>query len=397
MTDAGATPPRHALRAAVVGVSESQTCGVHDHAALLSAALSGEHVSCSEHWLWRHERSLGGARSEFQGWTGALAAELAAAGADAAILHYSVFSYSYRGFPLFVRPTLEALRRSGLPLITILHEYVYPWSMGGLHGKAWALTQGARLATVMRASAAVVVTAPARGEWLASRPWLARREIAFAPVFSNLPAPDLSKPRPQRADHVIGLFGYAYEGAAVSLVLDALRLLHDRGVRIRLQLLGAPGRESAAAGAWLAGACARGIEDTLSFSGVLATRDLSDALRACDVLLHPEPSGPTSRKGTLAASLASGRPVVAIDGPRRWPELIDANVAMIVEPTARALADGLAGLLEDEHRCEALGARGGEFARTAMGVERSARVVVGLIDELTDATAGARSPHRSHV
>jgi glycosyltransferase involved in cell wall biosynthesis len=387
MVDAAAPPPRDALRAAVVGVSESQTCGVHDHAALLSAALIGERVSCSEHWLWRRERSIAGARSEFQRWTGALPAELAAAEAEAAILHYSVFSYSYRGLPLFVKPTLEALRRSGLPLITILHEYVYPWGMGGAHGKAWALTQGARLATVMRASAAVVVTAPARGEWLASRPWLPRREIAFAPVFSNLPAPDLSQPRPRRADRVIGLFGYAYEGAAVSLVLDALRLLRDRGVSTRLQLRGAPGRESAAAGAWLAGARARGIEDALSFSGVLAAGDLSEALRGCDVLLHPEPSGPTSRKGTLAASLASGRPVVAIDGPRRWLELIDADVAMVVEPTAWALADGLGALLDDERRREALGARGGEFARTAMGVERSARVVAGLIDELTGASA----------
>jgi glycosyltransferase involved in cell wall biosynthesis len=387
MTDAGAAPARHVLRAAVVGVSESQTCGVHDHATLLSAALSSERVSCSEHWLWRRERSIAGARSEFRRWTGALPAELAAAGAEAAILHYSVFSYSYRGLPLFVRPTLAALRRSGLPLITILHEYVYPWSMGGLHGKAWALTQGARLATVMRASAAVVVTAPTRGGWLASRPWLARREIAFAPVFSNLPPPDLSKHRPQRADRVIGLFGYAYEGAAVALVLDALRVSRDRDASARLQLLGAPGRDSAAAGAWLAGARARGIEDALSFSGVLAAGDLSEALRACDVLLHPEPSGPTSRKGTLAASLASGRPVVAIDGPRRWPELIDAGAALVVSPTAPALADGLAELLEDERRREALGTRGMEFARTAMGVERSARVVAGLLHELAGASA----------
>ncbi len=385
MTEAGAAPPREPVRAAVVGVSEGRTCGVHDHATLLSAALSGENVSCSEHWLWRGERSMGGARSEFHRWAGALAAELD--GASVAILHYSVFSYSYRGFPLFVRPTLAALRRTGLPLITILHEYVYPWRMGGWHGKAWALTQGALLASVMRASAAVLVTAPARGDWLATRPWLARREIAFAPVFSNLPAPDISKAQPQRGDRVIGLFGYAYEGAAVALVLDALRLLHDRGLHAHLELLGAPGRASAAADAWLAGARARGVEQALSFSGVLSPRDLSDALRACDVLLHPEPSGPTSRKGTLAASLASGRAVVAIDGPRRWPELIDADAALVVEPTAAALADGLAGLLADEHRRDALGARGGEFARSAMGVERSAHVVAGLIDTLTSGTA----------
>jgi glycosyltransferase involved in cell wall biosynthesis len=382
MTDPQTMQPPQAASAAVVGVSEGRTCGVHDYAVLLSAALRHENVSCSEHWLWRSEDSIGGARSEFQGWTRALAAELDAAKPSAVILHYSVFAYSYRGFPLFVRPTLSALRGSGIPLITVMHEFVYPWTLGGLHGKAWAVTQGALLVSVMRASAAMLVTAPFRAEWLAAQPWLARREVAFAPVFSNLPAPDLEQPQPHGEEHVIGLFGYAYEGAAASLVLDAVRLLHDRGLRVRLALLGAPGRGTAAADAWLAGARTRGIEQALSFSGVLSAQALANELRACDVLLHPEPSGPTSRKGTLAASLASGSAVVAIDGPRRWPELIESEAALVVSPTAGALADGLAGLLEDERRREELGVRGGEFARRAMGVERSARVLAGLIEKL---------------
>ncbi len=391
MTDASTPHSRQDLRVAVVGVSESATCGVRDHAVLLADALSELDVSCSLHWLWRSEQSILGARSALHSFARALAAELEQRRPSAVILHYSVFAYSYRGFPVFVRPILEALRGSGLPLVTVLHEFAYPWKRGGLRGRAWALTQRALLLEVMRASAGLVVTAPLRAQWLAAQPWLPRRPIAVAPVFSNLPAPSVRRSPAQRDGNVVGLFGYAYEGAAVALVLDALGLLHARGLLVQLQLLGAPGRDTPAAEAWLKGARTRGIEQTLCFSGVLSAQDLSDALAACDVLLHPEPSGPTSRKGTLAASLAAGSAVVAIDGPRAWDELIESRAALVVKPSAAALADAIAGLLEAAERRQALGASGAEFARRAMGVERSAQVVGGLLEQLVSGRA-ARSP-----
>jgi hypothetical protein len=392
MSEARAGEPDRGLRAAVVGVSTSATCGVRDHATLLAEALGQEGIVCTMHWLTRREHSIRGARSEFRSWAVAFAGELEHARPAAVILHYSVFSYSYRGFPLYVRPVLAALRRSGIPVITVLHEFAYPWKRGGLHGRAWSVTQNALLREVMRASAAVVVTAPFRAEQLASRPWLPQRPHVLAPVFSNLPPPAAGHARPGSAgQHVVGLFGYAYEGAARSLVLDALRLLDERGLPVRIELLGAPGRETPAARAWLEGASARGIVDSLSFSGVLSAQDLSDAIAACEVLLHPEPSGPTSRKGTLAASLASGRAVVAIDGPRRWAELIESEAALVVEPTASALADAVAALLEDEPRRRQLGDRGGQFARRAMGVERSAQAVSELIGQLLSGRV-VRSP-----
>jgi glycosyltransferase involved in cell wall biosynthesis len=382
MSDAHPAGGEDPLEIAVVGVSGSPPCGVRDHAVLLADALRQDGVSCSMHWLWRKSDSLAGARSEFQTWSKALAAELEDNRPDAVLLHYSVFSYSYRGLPLFVRPTLSKLRASRIPLITVLHEFAYPWRRGGIHGWVWAATQRALLIEVMRASAAVLVTASFRADWLASRAWLPRRPAALAPVFSNLPAPTALDESAARSDQVIGLFGYAYEGTAVALVLDALRLLHDRGLPAKLTLLGAPGPGSSSANAWIEGARQRGIEDGLSFSGVLPAGELSNALAACQVLLHPEPAGPTSRKGTLAASLASGSAVVALDGPRGWPELIESEAALVVAPTASALADAVAGLLADEGSREALGARGGAFALREISVQRSAQAVTGLLANL---------------
>ena len=59
MTDAGATPARRwpaGSRRRCLGKPARAACTITP--SLLAAALSGEHVSCSEHWLWRRERSL---------------------------------------------------------------------------------------------------------------------------------------------------------------------------------------------------------------------------------------------------------------------------------------------------------------------------------------------------
>ena len=99
--------------------------------------------------------------------------------------------------------------------------------------------------------------------------------------------------------------------------------------------------------------------------------------------------GPTSRKGTLAGSLASGTPVVALDGPRTWAELVAADAVALVPPSPRALADALAAQLGDEPRREALGARGRAFAEARMSLAGTAATVTSLLDELVAARAFA--------
>jgi len=381
-------------------MSVGPVCGARDHAVLLAEALGAESFPCSLHWLSRESESLRGARSEIRGWLRALAGELDRSRSDVVLLHYSVFAYSWRGLPFFVSAVMRTLRRSRIPVVTVLHEFVYPWRRGGGRGKVWALTQRALLVDVMRCSAAVVVTADFRADWLATRPWLPGRGSVLAPVFSNLPPPSAGPPMtppgfaagppearlgssagpPEaRPRPVVGLFGYSFEGAAVSLVLGALALLRDRGLDVELALLGAPGRPSAAADVWLDGARASGVEHALSFSGTLAPEDLSNALASCEVLLFADASGPSSRKGTLAASLASGRPVIAVDGPRRWAELVEAEAARVVAPAPSALADAVHALLADSDQRDPLGARGRAFAERRMSVERAAEAVGGLL------------------
>jgi glycosyltransferase involved in cell wall biosynthesis len=349
-------------------------------------------MACSLHWLWRTAKPVLAARSEIREWTDRLAGELAAADADAVLLHYSVFSYAHRGVPLFVHPTLSGLADTGLPLISLLHEFAFPWRLDGLRGKVWAVTQRALLIELTRASRALVLTTDFRAEWLASRAWLPRRPCVVAPVFSNLPE-SASRPTADRTAHTLGMFGYSYPPATVRAVLDALRLLRDGDLETQLALLGAPGEASPAGAMWRGEARARGLGNALSFSGTLPAQQLADSLASCEVLVFADPSGPTARKTTLAAALASGRGVLAIDGPRRWDRLVDAEAAEVVQQRPQALADGLRALLLDEGRREALGARGRAFSEEQMSVERSAETVRGLVEDVAGQSAPLGDRH----
>ncbi len=374
---ADAAPDAEPLRIATLGMSLDPICGARDHATLLSEELQRRGASCTTHWLTRTRRSARGSRAEIHAWLDDLAAELRRERPDVAVVHYSVFSYAHAGVPLFVRPFLDALRDARIPVVTVAHELAFSFRRGGVRGKVWALTQRAALVAVMRASAAVLVTTDERERWIASRRWLPRRPVAMAPVFSNLPAPSATA---ARARDTVGLFGYAYDPSATPLVLDALRRVVDERGDVRLLLLGAPGAESPAARRWREEAHARGLSDVLSFSGALPAQDLSDALASCEVLLFAASAGPSSRKGTLAASLASGGPVVAVDGPNRWEELAGSSAALIVTPTADALARAVGGLLADEAEREALGARARAFARERMSVARTADALSELME-----------------
>jgi glycosyltransferase involved in cell wall biosynthesis len=363
---------------AVVGMSSGQPCGMRDHAEILAAALDDTGLSHSDHWLLREAGSLRGARAEVREWSRALKRELRECRPDAVLLHYSVFAYSYRGLPIFLGPVLATLHDSEIPLVGFMHELAFPWGLGGWRGNAWAFAHRARLIELVRVCDAVALTTDFRAQWLDSRPWLATRPFALAPVFSNLPEPAVV-PSPDRERPLLGLFGYSYDRGAISLVLDTLGLLARAGIEPELALLGAPGRGSPLAETWLAAARHRGLARSLSFAGPLPAQQLSDALGACDVLLFADSAGPSSRKGTLAGSLASGRPLVATDGPRAFSELTSREAARVVEPTPEAVADAIATLLASARERDALGARGGEFAKHEMGVQRSVAAVLELL------------------
>ncbi len=360
-----AAPDRSPRRLAVVGISEPGPCGMRDHGRILSAELERDGISCAVHWLERTGTTLSGALAETRAWSRALPAQIE--GADAVLLHYSWAACSYRGLPLLEPLLARALRRAALPVVAVMHELVFPFGRDGARGAAWALASRATLAEIAAASDALLVTTEDRRDWLAGRRWLPRRPVAFAPVFSNLPAADRSGGRDAAdASPLLALFGFLYDGSA-DVVLRALRELRTGPAAPRLLLAGSPGPDSRAGRAWVASARELGVDGMLGFTGLLDPQALSDTLAAADLLLFADPPGPTSRKGTLAGSLASGTPVLALDGPATWGELSRSGAVRIVPRDGHALAAEIAAMLANSAAQAELGARGRRFARERDG------------------------------
>ncbi len=377
-------------RLAVVGISEPGPCGMRDHGRLLAAQLEREGSFCEVHWLERSDASARKALGRMRAWARVLPAQIE--GADAVLLHYSCFASAYRGVPLLEPPLAHALRRARLPVAAIMHELVFPFGRNGARGMSWALTQRAALIEIAAASDAFLVTTEDRRDWLETRRWLPRRPAAFAPVFSNLPAPN-GPPAAERAAGeapVLAMFGFSYDGSA-EVVLQALEELRARPGSPRLLLAGSPGPDSRAGRAWLASARERGVDGMLRFTGVLDPQELSDTLAAADLLLYADPPGPTSRKGTLAGSLASGTALLALDGPATWDELAAAGAARIVPRDGVALAAAIAEMLAEADSRARLGARGRHFAESEMGVARTAAAVRELLARVLPGRGAARA------
>ena len=295
--------------------------------------------------------------------------------------------------------TLAALRRSGLPLVTILHEFAYPWRPAACAARSGRSPSARRCVGVMRGSAAVVVTAPFRAR-VARAPALAAAAPSRSRRCSRTCRRRRAVPPPAEAERATG--------RAVRLRLRGRRGRRWCSTRWRCcaseapalgcELLGAPGAGSPAAEEWLAGArAARDRAAAVVLGRAARPGALRRAGRAARCCCTPNPPARPRARARSPASLASGtaggrarRPAALAGAGRR-----EARAGRRAD--AAALADALATLLADD--AAARGARGARsaFAGSAMGLERSARVVKATIEDLPGAAAGARRPDRQPV
>ncbi len=295
--------------AGCVGVADgARTCGVRDHADLLAAELAGEGVRCSSTGSLASRAPRRRARAEFSAWTRGLRRgprSRAPRGDPAALLgllllpprRAVVRAARLRGAAAHGPPAGRAAARVRLPLEL----------RRARAARSGPLTQRAALIEVMRASAAAIVTTDRARELAGLAALAAAAAVAVAPVFSNLPPPSPGARRDDAGAASIGLFGYAYEGAALELVLDALQLLRD----------GQPGLAPAAArrarpglarrrrrGA--AGAAERGLEQASRSPACCRPRSSPTRSPAARCCCSPTPPVPRSRKGTLAGVAGLG-------------------------------------------------------------------------------------------
>jgi glycosyltransferase involved in cell wall biosynthesis len=353
--------PRRVLQ---VGVSYQEPCGIGGYARIVEDDLRRRGCSVASAWWERDDDGsfTSGTLRGLREWGRTLDDRLSGEGADVVLWHYSVFGYGWRGIPVFAAATARRLARGNVPVVVILHEFGHPWWWPGWRGAVFAVTHRLALIPVLRAASSVVVTTEERQRWILDRWWLPSTPPAFSPVFSTVGAGVGTEDSPGAGSEgtTVGVFGYAAARMRPDIVLAALRALQGEGRRVSLSLVGAPGPHGAGARRWQRAADEVGGID-IAFTGALDPAALSQVLVELDVVVFPDEAGPTSRKTTLAALLAHGCCVVALDGSGTWKALVDEGAVVLSSPETADLAAHIGRLLADGHARRAQGRRASDF------------------------------------
>jgi glycosyltransferase involved in cell wall biosynthesis len=290
------------------------------------------------------------------------------------------------------------LRARGDAPLTVLHELAQRWREQPWTTRARAVLQSALLGFVLAGSREVLVTTPQRERRLRRLLRLTRTPVAFAPVFSNFPPPR-PVPPPETSEtgagapFVLVVPDHDADFARRDVVVDAVARLQAGG-RVRLVLLGSPGPDSPGARIWRDLASAAGVHGALEWTGVLSYDDFTRWLLRAHVIVLPNAQGPSCRKGTLAAAVSHGRPVVSIDGPLRWQALVDAGAVAVVPEDGAALAAALERLRRDPALRADAGRRAVDFYDAEMAVGRTGDVVSSLLSARSGPQPPAPAPGR---
>jgi glycosyltransferase involved in cell wall biosynthesis len=170
--------------------------------------------------------------------------------------------------------------------------------------------------------------------------------------------------------------GTLHEVKGQAVLIEACRLLAERGIAFRCDLVGdGPNRD-----ALRHQVRAAGLEGRVRFLGALLRAEVAAQLRDCDVAVVPSvPTRDGRREGipvALMEAAATGRPVVAsrLSG---IPEAIeDGAQGLLVEPgDARGLADAIATLAADPALRERLGAAARERMLREFDLAANARLL----------------------
>ncbi len=113
------------------------------------------------------------------------------------------------------------------------------------------------------------------------------------------------------------------------------------------------------------------LASRLIATGSLPDTALANHLAACDLLLQPYEDGVTSRRGSLMAGLALGRPIVASDGRRTASYWREAGAVRLVTGGTEAWVRAAEDLLADAAERARLGEQAAALYRERFAVEHT--------------------------
>ena len=120
-----------------------------------------------------------------------------------------------------------------------------------------------------------------------------------------------------------------------------------------------------------------GVRDRVQFLGAKSPAVVSKLMRQADVLITARTSG-TNTPLKIYSYLASGTPIVATD-IYSHRQVLNEEVAVLVEPSAEGLADGIARLARDAALRRRLSQRAKEYYRQRYSYERYLQQVEAIL------------------
>lgn len=364
-------------RVTSVGAVPPGPSGVHDYGTILSRALRDRGFATTDLWFLNRADRIGDACAVSRKM---LRQAFSVRAGDAVLWHYSPVAHGYHGIPMPGICMGILLRARRIRVVTVLHELAYTYRPGtdGFKGRVKALAQKLALRVVLAGSSAVVVTTEQRRRSLEAIGRGHRIPAIVVPVFPTV-TPANGASSPAASGFTLGVPGFSGDGVRPDLLLDAVAELPAR-IRCRIVLLGAPGGNSSAGDAWSRLARDRGIGDLLEFTGILEPQDLSRFFQVCHAIVLVNEEGPSSRKTTLANALAHGLPIVSLNGPNRWNELVDSGAIRVASADASTLRMALVELHDAADLRSSLGIRGRAFGVRYMSLAGAADVIYELLD-----------------
>jgi glycosyltransferase involved in cell wall biosynthesis len=268
-----------------------------------------------------------------------------------------VINIQYQTAAFGMHPAVNMLpRRFGkAPFVVTFHDLLVPY----LFPKA------SRLRTwvnheLARSAAAVIVTNAQDRQQLDRVEGIRRLETI--PIGSNispaLPA-DYDRETWRRRWGVnsrtmlLCYFGFLNESKGGEELVEALRLVLDRGISAHLMMIGGTvGASDPTNKAYLEHVEARiaelDLRDAVFWTGYMPNEDVSAAFMSADACVLPFRDGASFRRGSLMAALAHGLPVISTTPQVLAPELQDGDNILLVPPQdATALADAIEQLWSD--------------------------------------------------
>ena len=255
-------------------------------------------------------------------------------------------------------PSAWVRRMIKVPIVTTFHDLLVPYLFPKAGPLRWRVVE-----YLARRSDAVIVTNEEDRARLSNLH--AKRSISHLytiPIGSNIDPRsagefDQTVERAhwgvQPGELLLGYFGFLNLSKGGSDLMQALKILSDRSIPVKLLLIGGRTGSSDPTNAEYAAQVEQlidslGVKDRVIATGYLKAPEISRALLTCDVMALPYVDGASLRRGSLLAAIAHGK-AIATTVPRYPIEGLSHTESVLYVPPGdpQALADSVQRLLQD--------------------------------------------------